>query len=344
MKRPLVFLCLLIAGRAFAEDALQPPPRIHIGGFADLIVRTTSPNIAALDLFATVRLGDAWSGLAEAIAQKTWRDDDPQGEIAELDLERLYLSYRTSDAFRVEIGQTHTGIVRWNEREHRSRFLQTPIDVPAIARRPQDDGAWPLRFVGVWAAGRAGGPLALTWEAGVGAGPGAERDVIPILSRDRSPAGFVSFAIAPESISGLDFGAAFYAQHVPSKPDALRERDLTLFTNYVNGGTEVRAEWARMNHSLTRMRTTFHNQGYYVLISRRLPGSAGHARPYVLLDRQTIDPLDPYLASSASEKAWVGGVRYDFTPRLTGKVEHRSQRAAPGGSQSILSFQLSVSF
>jgi hypothetical protein len=337
---------------ARADDAsLMTPPRFHVGGFADLEIHDSSDNVvqgidlAELDLYSTVQLSQAWSGLAEAVARRSWRPrESNEGNGVEFDLERLYAGYSTSDAFRLEIGQTHTGIIRWNEREHRSRFLQTPIDVPAIARLPQDDGAWPLRFVGVWASGRERGPMGLSWEAGAGAGPGLERDVIPIFSRNRSPAAFFSLGISPAAIAGLEIAVAGYAQHVATKPDALRERDVTLSVNYVNAGTEIRAEWARMDHRLTRLPQSFRTIGYYVLLSKRLSGAAQRARPYLLFDRLRLAPGDPYVLTATDENAWAAGVRYDLTRRFSVKGEYRSQRAPNGDREGLLGLQLGLSF
>ncbi|HEY6843894.1 MAG TPA: hypothetical protein VI391_06985, partial [Thermoanaerobaculia bacterium] len=254
MRRMTVLLvCLMAAAQTWAQDdpSLAPPPRWHIGGFADAVLRSaptdTSRHLLELDMYSTYRFSDAWSALAEGIAQDAWRppgaDDKPR---IQLNLEQLYITYQRSDAFRLEIGETHTGIVRWNEREHRSRFLQTPIEVPAIARQPQDDGAWPTRFVGLWASGQTGNRVRLKWEGGAGAGPGSDREVIPIFSDNLSPAIFFSTSVAPLAIDGFDAGIALYGQRVPSQPVALHERDVTLFTNYVSRGTEIRGEWARM--------------------------------------------------------------------------------------------------
>ena len=344
MKRLLFISILFAAGSALADDTLRPPPRLHVGGFADVVVHTQSGDVGSLDLFSTLRMTDDWSGLVEVVAQKTWQTGRKATEAGELNLERLYLSYRPSDAFRLELGQTHTSIVRWNEREHRSRFLQTPIEVPAIARRPQDDGAWPLLFVGAWASGRAPGKLGLTWELGAGAGPGLERDSFPIFSSNRSPAGFLAISFAPEDVPGFDAGVSLYAQHIPTKPDALRERDFTLFTNYVNNGTEIRAEFARMDHHMTRIPRMFRNQGYYVLLSKRLRGVAERARPYVLIDHLNLDPLDPYLTGSTNENALAAGLRYDFTNHVMAKGELRSQRGADGGREATFGVEIGISF
>jgi hypothetical protein len=346
----LLALCLVTAQQGLADDAaLAPPSRLRLGGFADVVLRSSPTNTARhlveLDMYSTLRISDAWSALAEGIAERTWRPPEAgEKPTIDLNLERLYVAYQTSDAFRLEFGETHTGIVRWNEREHRSRFLQTPIEVPAIARQPQDDGAWPTRFVGLWASGQTRGPMRFRWEGGAGAGPGSERDSIPIFSPDRSPAGFLSASVAPFGIEGWESGFAVYTQHIPSKPIALRERDFTLFSNYVNRGTEIRAEWARMEHQRTRMRQIFRNQGYYVLISKRLRGSAEHARPYVLVDHLNLDSADPYLREATNENAWAAGLRYDFKEWLSAKGEFRAQRALDGSRKSIIGLQIGVSF
>jgi len=351
MKRLFVLLFCLAAARVRAQDeiSLVPPPRWHIGGFADGVLRSaatnTSRHVIELDMYATYRFSDAWSALAEGIAEREWRpadaDDKPR---IDLNLERLYITYQRTDAFRLEIGETHTGIIRWNEREHRSRFLQTPIELPAIARQPQEDGAWPTRFVGLWASGQSPGPLRLKWEGGAGAGPGSDRDVIPIFSDNLSPAVFLSTSVAPRWIDGFESGIALYGQHIPSRPEPLRERDLTLFTNYVNRGTEIRAEWARMTHQRTRDPRTFRNTGYYILVSKRLGGIAARARPYVLIDHLDLDPADPYLQEATNEKAWAGGVRYDFTDWFSAKGEVRSERALDGSRRGIVALQVGVSF
>src|SRR6266852_1798983 len=193
---------ILFAAAVQAQTAVATPdapafPSIRVGGFADIELHTSSGNVregldlVELDLYSVARFSERWSALGEGVAQRAWRQNERERRLPEFSLERLYVEYAPNDALRIEIGQTHTGIVRWNEREHRSRFLQTPIDVPAIANRESQGGAWPLHFTGAWASGRLPGSLGLTWEVGAGAGPGLERDAIPIFSQDRSPAGFV---------------------------------------------------------------------------------------------------------------------------------------------------------
>ncbi|HEX9161967.1 MAG TPA: hypothetical protein VF980_09710 [Thermoanaerobaculia bacterium] len=327
----------------------QSLPIFHVGGFGDIEAHTHSSsrredlNAAELDVFATLQLSNSWSALADAVALKSWNTRADEKSV-EIELERLYVEYSTSDAFRLELGETETGIVRWSAREHRSRFLQTPVDVPAIARRPAEDGAWPLRFIGARGSGRMSGPLGLTWAAGAGVGPGPVREAVPVFGGGRSPAALLLLSSSPESIPGFDTGAAVYAQEVHSRPDRIRERDVTLWVNYVSHGDEMRIEWARMNHSLTSNPAMFVTTGYYALLSKRLSGRAEHARPYVLLDRLRVARGESYLGEAADENAWAAGLRYDVTQRFNVKTELRSQRSVAGHRESVLGLELGTSF
>lgn len=347
MRLPLPpVLLLLFAAAASAQDLPAPRP-FHAGGFADLELHTHSKNeregldLAELDFFSTLQLSNAWSALGEAVVLRSWRNHDEKFDV---DLERIYIEYSTSDALRIEIGETQTGIIRWNEREHRSRFLQTPIDLPAIARRPQDDGAWPLRFTGIFASGRLPGPLGVSWGAGAGAGPGRVRDSTPLNREGRSPAALLSLSTAPDAVPGLELAAAAYIGSVRLEPGHIREHDATLSISYLASGTEVRAEWARMSHRLSSAPRTYSTTGYYALFSKRLGGRGERLRPYFLLDRLRIALGETYLAEAADENAWATGIRFDMTQRFSVKGEYRSQRAASGHHESIFGVQLGLSF
>ena len=346
-SRAILLSALLLLAAAARGQELPAARPFHVGGFADVELHTTSENeregldLAELDIFSTLQLSNAWSALGEAVVLRSWRDRDERFDV---DLERLYVEYSTTDALRLEIGETQTGIIRWNEREHRSRFLQTPIDLPAIARRPQDDGAWPLRFAGVFASGRLPGPLGVSWGAGAGAGPGRVRDSTPLFNSGRSPATLLSLSMAPDAAPGLELAAAAYVGSVRLNPGHIREHDVTLSISYVASGNEVRAEWARMNHRLSSAPATFRTTGYYVLFSRRLSGPAERFRPYVLLDRLTVARGEAYLTDATDENAWAAGVRYDVTQRFSVKGEYRSQRAINGDRENVVGVQLGLSF
>jgi hypothetical protein len=335
---------------AVLAGAVHGQSRLHIGGFGDFETHGSSDDerdrlsFLQVDLFATVTLSPRWSALTEVVAAAELQDRDPSGEVIDMDLERLIVACSVSDAFHLEIGQTHTGIIRWNEREHRSRFLQTPIAVPAIARRPQDDGVWPSRFVGVWASGRLSGPLGLSYGAGVGAGSGKSRDELPIFGDDRSAAVLLSLSMAPDALPGLEVGVAAYSQRLHDRAEPLRERDVTFSASYVNNGTEVRAEWARMTHRGTRTGIKHETTGYYALASKRLSGRFERARPYILIDRLRLAEGETYFGEATDENAWAAGLRYDVTKRWTVKGEVRSQRGLHDDREKVLGLQIGLAF
>lgn len=350
LRRPLPLLLTAILF-AVALDVrgqdvpAKPLSRFHVGGFADIEWHTSSEStregldLAELDVFSSLQLSQAWSGFGEGVLRGSWSHSE---KAVEADLERLYAEYSTSDALRIEIGETSTGVVHWNEREHRSRFLQTPIDVPAIARRPKDDGAWPLHFAGLVASGRLSGPWGVGWAAGVGAGPGRIRDTTPLTAKDRSPASLISLTTSPDRIPGLELAASAYAGHVRTDAGRMRENDVSFAVNYATRGNEIRGEWSRMNHHFGGR--TYRSTGYYALFSKRLSGVAERIRPYLMFDRATIAKGEAYLADATDENAWSAGVRYDVTPHFTIKGEYRSDRAVTGDRENVIGIQFGLSF
>jgi hypothetical protein len=336
---------------AVAREASAQYPVFRFGGFAGLEAHTSSDansqreglDLIELVLYPTAQFSDRWSALAEVVVRRVRGREPSDNRFGELDLERLYVAYEPSDDIRIEAGEIHTGILQWNEREHRSRMLQTPIDVPAIARAPQDDGAWPLRLVGVSVGARVAGPLGLRYSVALGNGPGTTRDAIPILGHNRAPAGLFSISLEPSALQGLQLGVAAYAQRIPLA-DPLRERDVTLSLGYVDRGTEVRAEWAQMIHTSSRTERRFRSAGYYILLSQRLSGRASRWRPYLLVDHLNIAPGEELLRDSTNENAWSTGLRWDVTSRFTVKGELRSQRGPSGDREGIAGLQLGFSF
>src|SRR5438477_7301058 len=255
--------------------------RFRFGGFGDAVFAYTSGSGHAtfdageLDVFASAKLTDNWSILGEGLIQHARRGDDvdlPSTKRVEIDLERLSATYNPSDRVRVEIGQIHTGIIRWNAREHRGRFLQTPIDTPAIANREEQGGAWPLHFIGLWVSGRLPGALGVQYGAGAGETRGSARDETqPLLDEKSTIARLVSISIAPDALAGFEAGAVAYAGNIPAPGGELRERDATIFTSFVRDGVELRGEWAEMHHHRVADGAIFVTHGWYPLASLRLP-------------------------------------------------------------------------
>ena len=342
----------LILGRSAAAQE-RSYPTLHLSGFADILVsrstRTsaTSFDFGELDPFAEVQFSERWSAMAEGLLERLERgsDADISGRRRiELDLERFFVAYSPSDSFRLQVGEVNSGIVEWNEREQVPRFLQTPIDVPSIAKRQEQGGAWPLHLIGGWVSGNVPGAAGLRYGAGVGEGRGQSRDDIAPLTGPTSPAGLLSLSFAPDSIDGFEIGGAALIDDIPAPEGTYREVDETVSTSYVRGPIELRGEWSRMNHKPRSGGPTRVTQGWYALFSARLPGALREFRPYFLLDSLDVARDEPYLADIHDQRAWAAGVRWDAASRLVLKVDFRSQRASSPEFERRVRLQMAVAF
>jgi hypothetical protein len=328
--------------------------RFRFGGFGDAVFAYASAtghttfDAAELDVFATAKLTDDWSILGEGFIQHARRGNDvdlPSTKRVEIDLERLSATYNPSDRVRVEIGQIHTGIIRWNAREHRGRFLQTPIDTPSIANREEQGGAWPLHFIGLWVSGRLPGALGVQYGAGAGETRGSDRDELqPVLDEKSTVARLVSIGVAPDSLAGFEAGVAAYEGNIPAHDGMMRERDATLFASFVRNGIELRSEWAEMHHRRLADGAMFVTRGWYVLASLRPRGRWESVRPYVLLDYLDVAAGESYLADVHDQDAWALGVRWDVAKNLALKGEVRSRLTAAGPRDRGARAQIAFSF
>ncbi len=334
-----------------------PPPSrfagIRVGAFGDIVLGHPSKGggvqyeAGEIDLYASKDFTNDWSMLGEVLVQHVGNATDidvRQQDQFDTNLERLYVAYNPSDRLRVEIGQIHTGIVQWNEREHRSRFLQTPIDVPSMANREVQGGAWPLHFSGAWASGRVPGSLGAAYGVGLGAARGSERDDIqPLIRHGVSPAGLFMVSVAPDAITGLEAGAAGYVGRIRAPGQTMQELDATLFSSFVRGGLELRGEWARMAHSPISDTAEYVTRGWYLLASVRPRGRWKPLRPYVLLDHLHVPAGEKYLADVQNQNAWAAGVRWDVSPRLAIKSDVRRQLLSANRA-STFRLELALSF
>ena len=347
----LIAATLFVAGPASAQSDARP--MFHLGGFVDATVRRSSGeerfdfDLGEIDLYGTAQLSQNWmafgEGLIQRIGEGSDADDSRRG--AEADIERLYLAYSRSDVMRVEAGRIYTGIVDWNERDLRGRFLQTPIDVPAIARRQEQGGAWPLHFLGGWASGRLPGPAGLQYGVGFGEGRGSMVDDVAVFARGTfSPAGLASLSIAPDRFPGFHLGVSALSDTIPAPEGRYREIDRTISTSYVNKGIEFRSEWSRMNHRLQSDGSGHVTQGWYALLSMRLRGSFEKLRPYVLLDRLKVAKDEPYLASVRDQHTLAVGARWDAARHLALKVDYRFEHGSGRPSHDSVRLQAAISF
>jgi len=353
-----ILLSGLCAASLMAQESppAEPPepPRFHFGGFGNItfehVTHTDHSAFggAELDLYATARLSERWSALAEGFIQHAARSHDidlqPTKKV-ELEIERVYLEYALSDRLRLAAGQMHTGIIHWNESEHRGRFLQTPIDVPAIAVREEQGGAWPLHFIGGWSSGRFGGSAGLRYTVAYGEARGGSRDEIqPALDKESSPGLLLSLSASPDALPGWEVGAAEYDGEIPAPGQKMREVDRTFFTSYLRGGFELRSEWAEMHHRRFDDGARFVTHGWYLLASCRPRGKWAPLRPYILLDHLNVPGNEQYLSEVHDQRAWAAGVRADVNKHLAIKTDYRFQVAPDRTRERLIRLQIAVSF
>ena len=347
-KVTVLFLAALAASGIAA--AQQSYPRFRLAGFADANLSysihsgSTELELGEVVPYAEARFSETWSAIGEALFQTIERGssaDQPGRHSVELDLERLFVAWSRSDALRLQVGEVNSGIVEWNEREQAPKFLQTPVDVPSIARRPEQGGAWPLHLVGAWAYGNVPGAAGFRYGAGIGAGRGRSRDDVT-LTGAASPAGLVSAAFSPAALPGWTIGGAALVDRIPAPEGTYDEFDETLSTSFLRGPLELRGEWGRMEHRLSG--TAHVTTGWYALVSWRLGGRLESLRPYVLLDQLDVANEEPYLADVPDQRAWSGGIRWDATRHVVLKVDYQSQRARAAEEERRARLQVAVAF
>ena len=343
----VMLAALSVAGSAAAQ---QSYPTFRFAVFGDANVsrsirsRSTELELGEIDPYAEVRFSEDWSAIAEALFQRIERGssaDRPGGRSVELDLERAFVAWSRSDALRLQVGEVNSGIVEWNEREQAPRFLQTPIDVPSMALRPEQGGVWPLHLVGAWASGVVSGSAGLRYGAGLGAGRGRSRDDVTVTGA-ASPAGLASISFSPAAIPGWTIGGAALFDRIPAPEGTYREIDETLSTGFVRGPVELRGEWGRMEHRLSG--ETHVTTGWYALASCRLPGAFESFRPFVLVDRLDVASGEPYLGDVADQRAWSAGVRWDASEHLVLKADYQSQRSHDPEQERRARLQVAVAF
>ncbi|HET9794617.1 MAG TPA: hypothetical protein VFS34_09160 [Thermoanaerobaculia bacterium] len=345
---PVLMLAALAGARVAAAQSSYPTLRPGI--FADgsveysLSSHATTFSFGEIDPYAEARFSENWSALAELLFQRIERgssEDQPGKHSVEVDLERLYLAWSRSDALRLQAGEVNSGIIEWNEREQVPRFLQTPVDVPSMARRSEQGGAWPLHMIGAWASGNAPGTAGFRYGAGIGAGRGMTRDDVTFAGA-ASPAGIASIAFAPAGVPGWTIGGAAFVDRIPAPEGTYREIDETLSTSFVRGALELRGEWGRMEHRLDGV--THLTTGWYALASWRLGGALESLRPYALLDRLDVANEEPYLSDVPDQRAWSAGVRWDAASHLVFKFDYQSQRAPHAEEERRARVQVAVAF
>ena len=293
-------------------------------------------DIGPFDLYATTRLSDHWSALGELVFE------NDNNELS-TDLERFLVAWEPASALRLRVGREHSPLVRWNTALHHGLYMQTPVERPAMARFEDDNGPWPVHFVGVLVSG--GLPNGVSYGAGAGNGRGSSREEVQVsFDRNGSKAYVAWLGFAPAAVIGWELFATGHAETIPAPTGPLRERDLTFATNYLAHGVELRAEWGRMNHKPVGSGITYKTTGWYVLLGLGLRGGLESLKPYVLLDSLKVAREEAYLAGIPDRSAWSAGLRWDPNGKTAVKGEYVSQKIGSDPRDSLFRSQIALSF
>jgi hypothetical protein len=294
------------------DEHHEPPPSgLFLRAFGAINWDATDerdvPNSFALGqfaLFATSTLSDRVSVLAEIVLESS------QSTLVATDLERLQLTFRMNDYFRVSAGRYHTGIGYYNSAFHHGSYFETPIGRPRVFDFEDEGGVLPVHDVGISVGGtvpRTGSALVYLAEVGNGRSwnEAAGDEERPDTNDGKSTT--VGAAFRPGRWRGLEIGASYYRDPVPDA--ALRpveHRIATAHVVYRTPSIEVLAEWLRLSHRPGEG-PAFVNHGGYVQASH----AWGKLRPYYRYDRLVIDPATPFIGPAGSYTANIIGLRVD---------------------------------
>jgi hypothetical protein len=333
--------CLLSLESGMAQAAY---PFFHLGIFGNVDLNALAPSNqnsafrhGALDLFLTSQLSERWTGLVEVLIETI-------ADTLITDIERYQIAYDHAEWLRLTAGRVHSPLIRWNIAHHHGLFLQTTIDKPAMTRSEDSGGLWPVHYVGALVSGRLSNALGLTYTAGVGNGRGLDAFEVQINNdRNSRKAFLVGLGLVPPDLAGLDIGVTAYFDRVPWTVSPLQEQDLMISASYVAHGIELRGEYGILNFERSDNDEDFDTRGWYVLISKSLPGRLENLRPYAMVDRLERANGLPFIQHVPDQSAWIGGMRYDFNTAVAVKADYRSQRLGSADRDGLVRFQLAFS-
>lgn len=333
-----------------AESAAVPPePRLVLRGFGNVNYEIAANGgesrfvLGELDFFLTSQLADDLTVLAE-VAFEPQQDHD-----VIVDLERYKIVWSPSDLVSVSAGRMHSWVGYWNHTYHHGTWLQVTAFRPLIYRFEDDGGILPLHEVGLRVAGTWARPaLAASYSVSLtnGRAPTAV-DVENVHDANRGKAVSIWAGLEPTAVPGLQLGGSLRFDRIPEDPDnpqrsgTMEERVQAAFAVYDRGGTQLLAEYTRVEHREDATARRFVSQGFYVQGSVRL----GRVRPYYRYDDFDPDGDDPfYVSPEPRETKHTAGVRLDPWP-WAGFMLEASRHERPGGeSFGSATIQLAFTF
>jgi hypothetical protein len=250
-----------------------------------------------------------------------------EGEDFEFEVERLFVRYDFSDAFKLSAGRFHTPIGYWNAAYHHGSWLQTTVGRPEAMKFGSN--VIPIHFVGVLLEGKLG---ASNFGYRLGYGNGrceTINDPCDLGDTNGKPAYLGEIYYRPLNRYMLDTGVTLYVDSV--EPESGPEVDEVIVNAHValqGDRPELIGEYTFARHE---RRNTAGPDGdtnsAYLQLAYRLGGRAENLKPYFRAEYLDVDDDDPLLGELALDyDGFIGGVRWDFSRWAALKTEVRSEK------------------
>jgi hypothetical protein len=294
--------------------------------------RHDTPNSFGLGqfaLFATSHLNERVSVLAEVVLEAGGANTQ-----VVTDLERLQITFRSSDFLNLSAGRYHTGIGYYNAAFHHGAYFETPIDRPRVFAFEDEGGVLPVHDVGVSARGivpKTGSSLRYLAEVGNGrdyesSAEGGSHE--HPADSNGAKATNLGLSFRPFGSASLELGTSYYRDSVPRRDDTSVDLGIAAaYAVYRTPAIELMAEWLRLQER-SKGGATFANDAGYLQASR----AWGKWRPYYRYDRLAVDPATPFIGATGSYRSNIVGLRIDpmLWVGLKAQYEHTDEPGQSG--------------
>jgi hypothetical protein len=313
-------------------------------GFTDISWRSGGMNtgrqpafgIGQFDLYITSAVSDRVSFSGETV----FEFDDVKNEFV-VDVERVVMTYKLDDHFRLLGGKVHTPIGYWNNAYHHGLALQPTIERPLLVHFEDDGGALPIHTVGVQLSGRDLTDAHLGFDMLLGNGLGNR----PSFDTNKTPS--VTVAMHSDITPSLRVGVSGYGDKVVAgtlnhRGDVL-SADMTQtigggFLTYLTSGIEAIIEGQQVrNRSLG---VTTMSPGWFAYAGYRV---APTIVPYFVHDQLKLASNDPYFLADDTRRETLG-LRWEQSAAAVFKLEGRSIDRRGYERATDLAAQLAIAF
>jgi hypothetical protein len=297
--------------RGYADVGFGKPlqEKLPVGGLQN---SKTSFQIADFHLFATAKLSDEWSFLAELLITSDFSNESS----AELD--RMLVQYNPSKYLKVGFGKFNSAVGYYPNQFHRAKFYQTATGRPLMFSDEDNGGILPVHQVGITVQGEIpSGALGLHYIGEISNGRAFSTrtaEVQNFVDENNGKAVNVGLFVRPDNVPGLEAGFTFYRDTLhPELLGEIPERITAAHVVYLTPNFEFLNEAVILTHELESTEATATSKSFYTQVSPRF----GIVRPYVRFEYQDVPLSDPVFGvgdvaiTYGVRKAVSGGLHFD---------------------------------